>query len=132
MWAEPEEGGNKPVSIDIVVVLPAPLCPSRAVIWPLKMFKDSSSTATLDPVEVFKVKTFKILKVKRTKTSGTHIDKFTHEVTEVIQQLIHNPKKTLHRDVKFTCCCWKILRSEPQLTCIYGTSLRYKGTFSDN
>ena len=73
MWAEPEEGGNKPVSIDIVVVLPAPLCPSRAVIWPLKMFKDSSSTATLDPVEVFKVKTVKILKVKRTKTSGTHL-----------------------------------------------------------
>ena len=25
MWAEPEEGGNKPVSIDIVVVFPAPL-----------------------------------------------------------------------------------------------------------
>ena len=84
MWAEPEEGGNKPVSIDIVVVLPAPLCPSRAVIWPLKMFKDSSSTATLDPVEVFKVKTVKILKVTRTKISGTYIDKFTHEVTEVI------------------------------------------------
>ena len=106
MWAEPEEGGNKPVSIDIVVVLPAPLCPSRAVIWPLKMFKDSSSTATLDPVEVFKVKT---LKVKRTKTSGTHIDKFTHEVTEVIKQLIRDSKEPLHRDLKFTCCCWQIM-----------------------
>ena len=51
MWAEPDEGGNKPVSIDIVVVFPAPLCPRRAVIWPLKMFSESSSTATLDPVD---------------------------------------------------------------------------------
>ena len=51
MWAEPEEGGNKPVNIDIVVVFPAPLCPRRAVIWPLKMLSESSSTATLDPVD---------------------------------------------------------------------------------
>ena len=72
-WAEPEEGGNKPVSIDIVVVLPAPLCPSRAVIWPLKMFKDSSSTATLDPVEVFKVKTVLKWKVKKTRAFGTNL-----------------------------------------------------------
>lgn len=26
---------NKPVRIDIKVVFPAPLCPRRAVIWPL-------------------------------------------------------------------------------------------------
>ena len=55
MWAEPEEGGYKPVNIDIVVVFPAPLCPSRAVIWPLKMFSDSSSTATLEPEDPFEI-----------------------------------------------------------------------------
>ena len=56
MCAEPEEGGYKPVNIDIVVVFPAPLCPRRAVIWPLKMFSESSSTATLDPVDPWRQK----------------------------------------------------------------------------
>ena len=51
MCADPEEGGNRPVKIDIVVVFPAPLCPRRAVIWPLKMFSERSSTATFEPVD---------------------------------------------------------------------------------
>ena len=49
--AEPEVGGNRPVKMDIVVVFPAPLWPSNAVIWPLYMFSVSPSTATLEPVE---------------------------------------------------------------------------------
>ena len=59
MCAVPEDAGNKPVSIDIVVVFPAPLCPNRAVIWPLKIFSESSSTATLDPVELWKKSAYK-------------------------------------------------------------------------
>lgn len=49
--AEPEEGGKRPVRMDIVVVFPAPLWPSNAVIWPLYIWSDSPSTATLEPVE---------------------------------------------------------------------------------
>ena len=37
----------QPVRMDMVVVFPAPLCPSRAVICPLYMFRLRSSTATL-------------------------------------------------------------------------------------
>ncbi len=36
-----------PVSMDMVVVFPAPLCPSRAVIWPLYMLRFKLSTAFL-------------------------------------------------------------------------------------
>ena len=32
IWAEPAEGGKSPVRIDMVVVFPAPLWPSSAVI----------------------------------------------------------------------------------------------------
>ena len=34
-----------PVRMDIVVVFPAPLCPRRAVIWPLYMLRERSLTA---------------------------------------------------------------------------------------
>ena len=49
--AEPDEAGNNPVSMDIRVVLPAPLCPSRAVIWPSYMFSDTPLTATFFPIK---------------------------------------------------------------------------------
>jgi hypothetical protein len=52
--ADPEVGGNSPVRMDIVVVLPAPLCPRSAVICPLYMLSVNPSTATLVPVELFK------------------------------------------------------------------------------
>eukprot|EP01137_Pigoraptor_chileana_P029005 Opistho-2@13609 len=45
--ASPDDGGKRPVSMDMVVVLPAPLCPSSAVIWPRYIFSERSSTATL-------------------------------------------------------------------------------------
>ena len=44
--ALPELGEKSPVSMLIVVVLPAPLCPSRAVISPLYALKVTLSTAT--------------------------------------------------------------------------------------
>ena len=50
-WAEPEDGGKRPVRIDIVVVFPAPLWPSNAVICPLYICSDRPSTATLEPLE---------------------------------------------------------------------------------
>lgn len=40
---------DSPVSMDIVVVLPAPLCPSNTVIWPLYIFKNILFTATFCP-----------------------------------------------------------------------------------
>ena len=43
-WADGER--DWPVRMDIVVVLPAPLCPRRAVIWPLYMAKFMPATAT--------------------------------------------------------------------------------------
>ena len=49
--AEPDEAGNNPVSMDIRVVLPAPLCPSKAVIWPSYMFSDTPLTATFFPIK---------------------------------------------------------------------------------
>ena len=49
--AEPDEAGNNPVSMDIRVVFPAPLCPSRAVIWPSYMFSDTPLTATFFPIK---------------------------------------------------------------------------------
>lgn len=54
MCAEPEVGGKRPVKIEMVVVFPAPLWPSRAVICPLYICSDSPSTATLEPVEPLK------------------------------------------------------------------------------
>lgn len=60
-WAEPEVGGKRPVKMDIVVVFPAPLWPSNAVIWPLYMFRVSPSTATFEPVEPWREKMFKEL-----------------------------------------------------------------------
>ena len=51
-------GGNNPVRIDMVVVLPAPLCPSRAVICPLNKFSVSPSTATLEPLEPWPIQRF--------------------------------------------------------------------------
>jgi hypothetical protein len=45
--ALPSEGYNKPVNIEIVVVLPAPLCPSKAKICPLYIVNEASETATL-------------------------------------------------------------------------------------
>ena len=49
--AEPDEAGNNPVSMDIRVVFPAPLWPSRAVIWPSYMFSDTPLTATFFPIK---------------------------------------------------------------------------------
>ena len=49
--AEPDEAGNNPVSMDIRVVFPAPLCPSRTVIWPSYMFSDTPLTATFFPIK---------------------------------------------------------------------------------
>ena len=37
----------RPVSMDNVVVFPAPLCPRRAVMWSLYMLREMFSTATL-------------------------------------------------------------------------------------
>mmetsp|Transcript_19975 Transcript_19975/g.36281 ORF Transcript_19975/g.36281 Transcript_19975/m.36281 type:complete len:217 (-) Transcript_19975:1716-2366(-) len=47
--AVPDEGATIPVSMEMVVVLPAPLCPKRAVTWPLYIDKDSPSTAVFVP-----------------------------------------------------------------------------------
>ncbi len=47
--ASPPLGENKPDSMEKVVVLPAPLWPSSAVIWPGKAAKLTSSTATTEP-----------------------------------------------------------------------------------
>ena len=47
--AFPEEGSIKPVSIDKVVVLPAPLCPRRAKIYPLYIVMLVPLTAILSP-----------------------------------------------------------------------------------
>ena len=47
--AVPDVGGKSPVSMEIVVVLPAPLWPSRAVIWPSYMEMDRSFTASFFP-----------------------------------------------------------------------------------
>mmetsp|Transcript_8940 Transcript_8940/g.8835 ORF Transcript_8940/g.8835 Transcript_8940/m.8835 type:complete len:204 (-) Transcript_8940:1262-1873(-) len=52
MVADPAEGGVSPVNMEIAVVLPAPLCPKRAVICPEYMFKFKPSTATFFPVFV--------------------------------------------------------------------------------
>ena len=52
MMADPAVGGNKPVSIPIAVVFPAPLCPSKAVIWPEYMVRFRPSTAVFTPVGV--------------------------------------------------------------------------------
>lgn len=45
IWADPLVGGKSPVNIDMVVVLPAPLWPNSAVIWPLYMLSVRLSTA---------------------------------------------------------------------------------------
>ena len=45
IFAEPEVLGNDPVSILMVVVFPAPLCPRRTKIWFLNKDKESSFTA---------------------------------------------------------------------------------------
>ena len=50
--AEPEVAGNSPVSMDISVVLPAPLCPRRTVICPSYKFRDTPLTAVFTPTEV--------------------------------------------------------------------------------
>ena len=55
IWAEPDVGGKRPVRIDMVVVFPAPLWPSKAVICPLYICSDSPSTATLEPAEPCKI-----------------------------------------------------------------------------
>lgn len=57
MWAEPDVGGKRPVRIDMVVVFPAPLWPSKAVICPLYIWSDNPSTATLEPAEPWKGQT---------------------------------------------------------------------------
>ncbi len=46
-YAEPLENSNIPVSIDIVVVFPAPLCPNSTEIWFLYIVNDKFSTAYL-------------------------------------------------------------------------------------
>ena len=45
--AVPEVAGYIPVRIDIVVVFPAPLCPSKAKICPLYIVNETSLTASL-------------------------------------------------------------------------------------
>src|SRR4051794_31568947 len=45
----PESGGNKPVSIRINVVLPAPFCPSRPRITPRSTVKSTESHASTGP-----------------------------------------------------------------------------------
>mmetsp|Transcript_34797 Transcript_34797/g.63335 ORF Transcript_34797/g.63335 Transcript_34797/m.63335 type:complete len:200 (-) Transcript_34797:129-728(-) len=52
MKAAPPVGASRPVSIEIVVVLPAPLWPSSAVICPRYMVSPRSCTAFLGPVGV--------------------------------------------------------------------------------
>ena len=47
--AEPDVAGKSPVSMDISVVLPAPLCPSSAVICPSYMFRETPLTAMFIP-----------------------------------------------------------------------------------
>ena len=47
--AVPPLGSSRPVSIDIVVVLPAPLWPRRANICPLNISSERSLTAYFPP-----------------------------------------------------------------------------------
>ena len=44
--ASPPSGGMSPVSIEMVVVLPAPFAPSSAVIWPRRISRSRPCTAT--------------------------------------------------------------------------------------
>lgn len=53
-FAFPNEGSINPVSIDKVVVFPAPLWPSKANIYPLYIFKLTPFTAALLPNFFFK------------------------------------------------------------------------------
>ena len=48
----PEDGFNKPSSIEIVVVLPAPLPPSKPVSDPFSREKERSLTAVKDPKDL--------------------------------------------------------------------------------
>lgn len=47
--AQPSLGSMRPVSMEMVVVLPAPLCPKRAKIYPLYMVRFVPPTAVLFP-----------------------------------------------------------------------------------
>jgi len=57
--ALPLLASNRPVNIEIVVVFPAPLCPSKAKIYPLYIVILVSSTATLSPNTFLKPRIFK-------------------------------------------------------------------------
>ena len=46
---DPEEGGNMPISILMIVVFPAPLCPNKQNISPSFMLRSTSSTAFNPP-----------------------------------------------------------------------------------
>mmetsp|Transcript_36306 Transcript_36306/g.87548 ORF Transcript_36306/g.87548 Transcript_36306/m.87548 type:complete len:260 (+) Transcript_36306:4756-5535(+) len=52
--ALPDDGANAPVSMAIVVVLPAPLCPNSAVTCPLYMLNERLSTACFSPKDFVK------------------------------------------------------------------------------
>jgi len=51
--ASPPVASSIPVNMEIVVVLPAPLCPSSALTWPFTKVTDKSSTATTPLSKVF-------------------------------------------------------------------------------
>ena len=53
--ASPADGGTSPVSMEMVVVLPAPLWPSRPKIWPSNMSRSTPATAVCTPSGVGKV-----------------------------------------------------------------------------
>lgn len=57
--AVPAVGSNRPVNMEIVVVLPAPLCPSKAKIYPLYMVRSVPLTAFLGPNSLTKPLTIK-------------------------------------------------------------------------
>eukprot|EP00959_Pyramimonas_sp_CCMP1952_P073908 1544757-Pyramimonas_sp.AAC.1 len=52
MCTAPSDGGMRPVSIAMVVVLPAPLCPRKPVISPSRISRSSPDTATFECVPV--------------------------------------------------------------------------------
>mmetsp|Transcript_38371 Transcript_38371/g.68560 ORF Transcript_38371/g.68560 Transcript_38371/m.68560 type:complete len:272 (-) Transcript_38371:1610-2425(-) len=59
MVQSPVVGGRIPVIMLMVVVLPAPLCPSTTLIWPSYIDSSSPSTATLPPPRNPPRKTFR-------------------------------------------------------------------------
>jgi hypothetical protein len=55
---DPDDGSSRPSSMAMVVVLPAPLLPNRAVQEPTGIANDTSSTAVTAPKRFVRFSTF--------------------------------------------------------------------------